>query len=101
MQSHEYSVVLQVLCTDASKSGKVGAKRSLLTDGRGEPLSIAVDGANTNDHLLLEITLDCIPVPRPTNATENLCLDKDMTTHACQASSMRVDTSAVTSREVV
>lgn len=57
--------------------GKVGTKRSLLTDGRGQPLSIAVDGANINDHLLLADTLDGIPIPRPAdNGTENLCLDK-------------------------
>jgi putative transposase len=57
--------------------GKVGTKRSLLTDGRGQPLSIAVGGANINDHLLLAETLDGIPIPRPTdNSTENICLDK-------------------------
>ncbi|MCL5677469.1 MAG: IS5 family transposase [Firmicutes bacterium] len=45
--------------------GKSGTKRSLLSDGRGQPLSVAVAGANVNDHLLLAKTLDSIPVPRP------------------------------------
>jgi hypothetical protein len=57
--------------------GKIGTKRSLLTDGRGQPLSIAVAGANVNDHLLLAETLDGIPITRPVDTTfENICLDK-------------------------
>jgi len=59
--------------------GKSGTKRSLLTDGRGQPLGLAVAGANTNDHLLTAATLDSIPVPRPQPTAaepQNLCLDK-------------------------
>jgi putative transposase len=58
---------------------KIGTKRSLLTDGRGVPLSIEVTGANTHDKRMVEATLDGIPIARP-EATEdnpqNLCLDK-------------------------
>jgi putative transposase len=40
-------------------------KRSVLTDGRGVPLGIAVAGANAHDQKLLEATLRSVPVPRP------------------------------------
>ena len=41
---------------------KIGTKRSLLVDGKGIPLAIVVDGANVNDHLLLEQTLMALNV---------------------------------------
>ena len=59
--------------------GKRGTKRSLLTDGRGVPLGLAVDGANKNDHKLMRETLEAIPVQRPAptaEAPQGLCLDK-------------------------
>lgn len=59
--------------------GKRGTKRSVVTDGRGEVLGIAVAGANRNDHLLLPATLDGMAVPRPQPTSEhpqNACLDK-------------------------
>ncbi|GKQ68988.1 hypothetical protein KAM344_41530 [Aeromonas caviae] len=37
--------------------GKQGVKRSLLTDGNGLPLSLAVTGANTHDIKLVADTL--------------------------------------------
>lgn len=37
--------------------GKLGTKRSLLTDGCGLPLGLAVAGANVIDFKLLEQTL--------------------------------------------
>lgn len=58
--------------------GKHGVKRSLLTDGAGIPLAIAVDGANRHDIKLLAVTLDGIVVarPAPTEAEpQHLCLD--------------------------
>jgi putative transposase len=59
--------------------GKRGIKRSLLVDGRGTPLSVAVAGANINDHKLMRQTLETLatarPRPRP-EAPQNLCLDK-------------------------
>jgi putative transposase len=51
----------------------------VLTDGRGVPLSIAVDGAHAHDVRLVQETLDGIPVPRPHpqgNRRQHLCLDK-------------------------
>ena len=59
--------------------GKSGTKRSVVTDGRGQVLGIAVAGANRNDHLLLGRTLDAIVVPRPEPSPDhpqNVCLDK-------------------------
>jgi putative transposase len=59
--------------------GKQGSKRSLLTDGRGIPLGLAVAGANRNDHKLMRATLEAIPVARPTptaDEPQHLCLDK-------------------------
>jgi len=62
--------------TDRAKSG---TKRSLLTDGVGVPLGVAVSGANTHDKRLVEETLRSVPVKRakPTRRKEqNLCADK-------------------------
>ena len=59
--------------------GKLGAKRSLLTDANGVPVGLAVEGANRHDKKLVEATLESIPVARP-EATEEepqgMCLDK-------------------------
>jgi len=44
---------------------KQGVKRSLLTDGRGTPLGIAVAGANVPDYQLTEETLESVPISRP------------------------------------
>jgi putative transposase len=59
--------------------GKRGVKRSVLTDGRGVPLGVVIDGANRNDHKLMRQTLEAIPVERPAPTKEHpqhLCLDK-------------------------
>ena len=48
--------------TDRAKSG---VKRSVLTDGRGVPVGLALAGANRPDFQLLEETVASIPVPRP------------------------------------
>src|SRR5687767_11977329 len=59
--------------------GKLGSKRSLLTDGRGVPLGLAIAGANRNDHKLMRETIEAIPVERPapsSDAPQGLCLDK-------------------------
>ncbi len=58
---------------------KKGTKKSLLTDGRGAPLGLAVAGANVNDHKLMDSTLQSLPVQRPApseHAPQGLCLDK-------------------------
>ena len=39
-------------------------KRSLLTDGRGIPIGLAVAGANRHDSKLVRETLDSIPIRR-------------------------------------
>ncbi len=57
---------------------KNGRKRSVLTDGRGVPLSIVGSAANVHDVVLLVPTLDNLvpPRPEPTPATpQNLCAD--------------------------
>jgi len=59
--------------------GKKGRKRSVLVDGRGIPLSIAVSGANLHDSKLLDRTLAQVVVQRPEvtgwNNYQYLCLD--------------------------
>jgi putative transposase len=58
---------------------KLGTKRSLWTDGRGTPLGVCVDGANTHDKWLVEDTINNSPIKRPwpkRSEPQNLCLDK-------------------------
>jgi putative transposase len=58
---------------------KKGTKRSLLTEAQGIPLSVAVAGANRNDHKLARETLENIEVERPKPSDQlqqHLCLDK-------------------------
>jgi putative transposase len=62
---------------------KMGTKRSMLTDGAGIPLAVAVEGANRHDSKLLVATLDGLVVARPAQGEEeeaasseqHLCLD--------------------------
>lgn len=59
--------------------GKLGTKRSVLTDQRGVPLGVAVSGANTHDVKLLKATFDSVPIkrPQPTGRRhQHVCLDK-------------------------
>jgi putative transposase len=59
--------------------GKIGTKRSVLTDGRGVPIGLAVDGANRNDCKLTRATIESIAVERPDvtpDAPQGMCLDK-------------------------
>jgi putative transposase len=60
--------------TDRSKRG---VKRSLLTDGAGIPLAVAVDGANRHDMKLVVATLDGVVIarPAPDQTAQDLCLD--------------------------
>jgi len=58
--------------------GKLGTKRSLLTDGAGIPLAIIIAGANRHDMKLLVATLQGIVVARPqptAGQQHHLCLD--------------------------
>lgn len=62
--------------TDRAKSG---TKRSLLTEGGGVPIGLAVEGANRNDFKMVFDTLEAIAVPRPkptAKKVQNICLDK-------------------------
>jgi transposase len=62
--------------TDRSKSG---VKRSILTDGRGVPVGLAVGGANCPDYKLAQETIKSVPVkrPEPTKVRpQNICADK-------------------------
>jgi len=52
--------------TDRARSG---TKRSLLTDGAGVPLGVAVRGANAPDKRLVEETLRSVPVKRQASET--------------------------------
>jgi putative transposase len=43
----------------------LGVKRSLLVEGNGLPIAIAIEGANRHDTVLFRQTLNNIVVPRP------------------------------------
>jgi len=62
--------------TDRAKSG---VKRSLLTEGHGVPIGLAVDGANRHDMKLVQGTLESLVVERPEPTAmqpQGMCLDK-------------------------
>jgi putative transposase len=59
--------------------GKLGTKRSVLTDGGGIPIGLAVEGANRNDFKMARATLASIPIARPEptpDKPQGMCLDK-------------------------
>ena len=58
--------------------GQIGTKRSLLTEGGGGPIGLAVEGANRHAFKMVRETLERIPVnrPAPTPAMpQGMCLD--------------------------
>jgi len=58
---------------------KRGVKRSLLTEGHGIPVGLAVDGANRHDMKLVRHTIESMVVERPQPTPEQpqgMCLDK-------------------------
>ena len=60
----------------------MGTKRSVLTDEKGIPLSVVLDGANRHDIKLLEKTLDNMvkfKTEITDNKPQNLCLDAGYT----------------------
>ena len=72
--------------------GKLGVKRSVLTDARGMPIGLAVAGANVHDQKLVEATLDSIPIPRPRPSRrrkQHLCGDKGYDAAAVRRSARR------------
>ena len=59
--------------------GKAGVKRSLLTEGHGVPIGVAMDGANRHDMKLVRETIESMVVERlePTEERpQGTCLDK-------------------------
>jgi transposase len=59
--------------------GKSGVKRSMLTEGHGVPIGLAIDGANRHDMKLTRPTIEGIVLDRPMPTPEyrqNMCLDK-------------------------
>jgi putative transposase len=62
-----------------TERGKLGTKRSVLTDGHGIPLGVAVDSANRHDMKLVAATLEVIQLKRPAPTAawpQPLCLAK-------------------------
>jgi hypothetical protein len=62
--------------TDRAKSG---VKRSLLTDAKGIPLAVAVQGANCHDKRMGEETLRSMATQRPSprrGKPQHMCMDK-------------------------
>lgn len=57
---------------------KMGTKKHLLVEQEGGPLGVVIDGANVNDHKLLEATIGAIVTerPDPEEVVQRLCLDK-------------------------
>ena len=59
--------------------GKIGTKRSLLTDGSGVPIGLAGAGANRKAFKLTRETIERIAIERPdppADAPQGMCLDK-------------------------
>nr|WP_315889743.1 IS5 family transposase [Kovacikia minuta] len=56
--------------------GKSGTKRSVLSDGKGIPIAIAIEGANRHDMKLTEATLAAQRIIPSDAEVRNLCLDK-------------------------
>jgi putative transposase len=72
--------------------GKSGAKRHLLTDGKGVPLAIVLSGANRHDMKKLGALLDAqvIEAPDPQVVEQHLCLDRGYDYDDCrQAATQR------------
>jgi hypothetical protein len=65
--------------SNPTERGKQGTQRSLLTEGHGVPIGLAVEGANRHDMKLVRETVENIVVDRPEPTEEhpqNICLDK-------------------------
>lgn len=72
--------------------GKLGVKRSVLTDARGIPLGVAVAGANVHDQKLVGETWKSLPVRRPQphpRHQQHLCADKGYDAEAVRRAAAR------------
>ena len=56
--------------------GKSGTKKSLLVEGDGGPLGVAIFGANVHDAKCLAETIEAVVVEPPQECEQHLCLDK-------------------------
>jgi putative transposase len=56
--------------THPTDRGQIGTKRSVLTDGGGVPIGLAVEGANRHDCTMVHETRTSIPVERPMPSPE-------------------------------
>jgi Transposase DDE domain len=59
--------------------GKSGVKRSLLVEGHGVAIGVAVEGANRHDMKLVRATVESLVVERPAPTEDHpqgMCLDK-------------------------
>jgi putative transposase len=59
--------------------GTLGTTRSVLTDGHGLPLGIAVEGANRHEMKWVDATVEALIIKRPEPTVthpQHLCLDK-------------------------
>lgn len=67
--------------------GKLGTKRSLLTEAQGIPIAIVVEGAHRHDMKLLAATLDATVTELPMlsgKIDQHLCLDKGYDYDECR-----------------
>jgi putative transposase len=59
--------------------GKLGTKRSVLTDGGGVPIGLLVEGAKRKDFTMASATIESMPVERPEPTPEKpqgMCRDQ-------------------------
>ena len=68
-------------CTGANPTdrAKSGTKRSIVVDGKGVPLGIAVDAANRHEMKMTRATLQSIVADRPeptARAKQHMCMDR-------------------------
>jgi transposase len=69
--------------------GKLGVKRSILTEARGIPIAVAIAGANVHDSKLLERTLEQVRVlrPDPLLVEQHFLADKGYDSEECRSTS--------------
>lgn len=64
----------------------------MLTDGRGVPLAVAVEGANVHDQKLVTATFQSLPIRRPKpqpRKRQHLCADKGYDARAVRRAARR------------
>ena len=80
-------LALESVGKNPTDRGKLGTKRSVLTDKNGLPLAVVLSGVNTHDVKLLGDTLDRLVVERPKTSErkpQNLCMDAGYTGHQAE-----------------